>query len=475
MDPVAVALVALAAGAVLGRLLVRGRKDRREFWRRSAEQAGLTAIEVTSKELRASRGPFDLRLSTRSATLSDWISIEIRSPRLPAGLTLEPEGPAEATATLKPKEIYTGDSTFDREISVRGSKAMALALLDPELRGTLRSLIRNGMLKLSQRAVSDRLDTAALRIELSESSLSASPELAPGDGNAPLALHGRRSLPGVLRFGLELAERLSTPDDLGARLASRFAHEPQPSARREILQALVQEFPGTAAQAEALSVARGDADVEIRLQAGVALGAEGRELLLAMAGDSNVLDAVSSRAVASLAASLTGQEASALLDVALRRHRRQTARRCVEVLGQRGGAASIEALTRLLASGLASRQAWHGLADEAASALAETRDPRVEPALLAALRSPSKEVAEAAARALGRIGTVAAVMPLREAEERGSSVGSAARQAVSEIHARLSGAEAGQLAIAGDAGRLTIVEVEPGQLSIPDRKAESSG
>ena len=75
----------------------------------------------------------------------------------------------------------------------------------------------------------------------------------------------------------------------------------------------------------------------------------------------------------------------------------------------------------------------------------------------------------AAAQALGQSGTVAAVVPLREAAERGGDLRRAARQAIAGIQARLAGAEPGQLSLAGgEAGALSLADGEPGALSLAD-------
>jgi hypothetical protein len=79
-------------------------------------------------------------------------------------------------------------------------------------------------------------------------------------------------------------------------------------------------------------------------------------------------------------------------------------------------------------------------------------------------------VALSAAKALGRVGTVAAVAALREAMQAGGNLpSSAGRQAIAEIQARLKGAEPGQLSLAGgEAGALSLAGGEPGRLSLAE-------
>jgi hypothetical protein len=72
---------------------------------------------------------------------------------------------------------------------------------------------------------------------------------------------------------------------------------------------------------------------------------------------------------------------------------------------------------------------------------------------------------------LGRVGTVGAVLPLKEAaahSDASAALQRAVRQAVAEIESRLSGASPGQLSLApGDAGRVSLVDTSDGAVSLP--------
>lgn len=75
----------------------------------------------------------------------------------------------------------------------------------------------------------------------------------------------------------------------------------------------------------------------------------------------------------------------------------------------------------------------------------------------------------AAAESLGRVGSAESVPTLRDAASRSDAGGMrrAVRQAVAGIHARLSGAEPGQLSLAvGGAGELSLAGDEPGSVSL---------
>jgi hypothetical protein len=94
-----------------------------------------------------------------------------------------------------------------------------------------------------------------------------------------------------------------------------------------------------------------------------------------------------------------------------------------------------------------------------------------EEVLLQALGSGDPAVAEAAARALGKAGTAAAVAPLRAKASSllPNPLRAAARQAIAEIQARLTGAAPGQLSLAaGEAGALSLAAGEAGELSLAE-------
>jgi hypothetical protein len=171
----------------------------------------------------------------------------------------------------------------------------------------------------------------------------------------------------------------------------------------------------------------------VRLRAAMALGEEGRGTLLELVERAGADDSCAARAVAALGDRLPATLAESALRGALEKAGRpQTAQACLEALALLG---------RAEAEGL----------------------------MLEALRSEEVPVAVAAARALGRAGTVASVPPLREAMRHRGELRSAARQAIAGIQARLTGAEPGQLSLAGgEAGALSLVDGEPGSLSLAD-------
>jgi hypothetical protein len=119
------------------------------------------------------------------------------------------------------------------------------------------------------------------------------------------------------------------------------------------------------------------------------------------------------------------------------------------------------------------------LATAAALALGTAGNAAAEPALIPALQREQEDLLIAAANALARVGSVAAVLPLKEAAERfprNPELQRATRQAIAEIQSRLPGASPGQLSLAGtEAGQLSLAQDEAGQLSLAASPAEEPG
>jgi HEAT repeat protein len=435
----------LGAYGVLGLVhladaLYRRRVARRRLtrWREAAREAGLGSIDEIGGAVRSYSGKLLVRLGEHP----DWprvTEVEVAGPGLAPRLTLRPEA-GDAS-----REVEVGDDAFDREVGVQGPPAVALALLDATTRQAVRTLMRgpfevegHGPLRIT-----GRVERGLLRIWV-----------PPSEGQA--------RLPAVLRAGIALAARLVAPSDLAPRLASNLAVEPYAGVRRRILLTLVREFPDHEATRGALRAARDDADAEVRLRAGIALGAEGRETLLAVAAGENAGDAAGARAVAALGRSLALEEVTRLLEKADRACRPATATACLGVLGTHGSEAT-PLLVRVLGTG--------ALGEAAARALGATADASAEAPLLRALAEGQLAVRRAAAKALGRVGTRNAVAGLREAEAE-AELRVTARQAIAQIHSRLAGAGQGQLSLAGgEAGRLSIAEDESGRLSLSEAPA----
>ena len=457
-------------------------RARRRLWKRAAQIAGLD--NVTERD----DGQLTGRLGIYCVRFEAWESFDGAGTRIVisglrheppgTGLTLRLEEPGSKLPD--PREIEIGDEQFDRAVSVQGPPALARAVLDADTRRAVAGLV-GGSMPVSGRTplrIAGELEGGELRILVPEVTFYR----VRGTDDQPAELSRgflgpEERLPEILRVALDLASRLDEPRDLAKGIRESTGREPDPRVRRLNLVTLVREFPESPQTREALLAAGSDPDADVRLQAGILLGEQGRErldddrvrrsfeILRSIASVEGAADATRARAVTGLGTGLGVEETQSILREALRTRRIATAAACLGVLGARGGADAIQAVARVLAV------EKDELAAAAAEALARTGDPAAEEPLRKELSDGSPPVRIAVARALGRVGTAASVAPLMEAESAGGELRRAARQAVAEIQARLgaaAGAAPGQLTLAGgEAGQVSLVgEDTRGQLTL---------
>ena len=427
MDPILAGLIPLllaAGAAVIGFGMLRGDRHT-QAWRDAAASCGLQVVEVSSLSgLKARLGRLEVRIEpTRIVVVipgpPDFLVVRIRSELM---LTFE-----------WARETVVGDEAFDTRFSLEGPKGLIFAMLDAETRRLLLCL------------------DAECRAEISRGALHA--EVADG------------GTPHILSLLLDLGRRLAQAMDaeVPRRLAENAQRDPAVGVRLQNLLLLVREHPEHPATAAALRASCTDVNPEIRLRAAKELGAEGRGVLLKLA-ESAGNDAVSAEAVSLLDEELPAERVTAILGRALRGHRMQTARVCVEALGHKGDAAAVDPLTKLVA------REKGDLAAAAAQALGAIGSADAEPPLIQALQYENTEVRTAAANALGRVGSAAAVLPLKEVAEHSllhQDFRRAARQAIAAIQSRLPGATPGQLSLTGaQTGQLSLAQAEAGELSL---------
>ncbi|HBL31224.1 MAG TPA: hypothetical protein DD490_30730 [Acidobacteria bacterium] len=413
------------AGSLWNRLTRNGR--RLELWRSALAQHGL-------KEEESSRFP-RARLTARSGS----VAVRITGARQENGIVVEVEGPEgfsvlklrRETLHLFQREIEVGDQAFDGTFFIEAPLAAAYGLLDASTRDQLT--------ETNAGCGSFEIGDGRLRVEIAE-----------------------EGLPDVLPRLLDLGRRFADLRNPERRIARNARRDPKSRVRLLNLQLLARECPGTPETLGVLRDACSDPNSAVRLRAAIELGAEGRDLLLTLA-ESSKDDAISSQAIAHLGGELPLELARKILSHALRKGQGQTARACLEALGHHGAA-----VVGLLARVLAERKGE--LAVAAAAALATTGEETAEPPLLQALQSEDDDLRKAAVAALGRVGTAAAVQPLKEAAERSwTEIGlrRAARQAVAEIQSRLAGAAPGQLSLAdAEAGQLSLAAEAAGRLTL---------
>jgi hypothetical protein len=461
-----VVVLSLVVPAVSNGLLLRRRERERALrYGAAAREAGLGAVQPKGGVLEAHAGSLQLRISADAMNETTGTRVELWGPRLAPGLELRREGDIFLGLRSR-KEIEVGDDDFDRVVSVQGPPALALALLDPVVRRAVATMVTRGRMQLQGHKplwVSGRLDGGTLRLFVPDQVPFLRPRSSEEKPQAgEVYLDGVNALPSVLRGAADLGQRLLAPEGMAERLAANLKTEPEAGVRRKLIATLLREFPESPATEPAVRAARDDPDADVRVRAAIALGKEGRDVLLGVAGGEGAEDATNARAVAALGASLGLAQVKDLLKSALRTRRVLTAKACLRILAELRGLEAGLAIAKVL---LVEK---NELGEAAAQALAAGGDPSAEAPLLRALSEAPAEVKRAAAAALGRVGTRAAVQPLRAAESD-AALRAAARQAIAEIHSRLSGAEQGQLSLAeGQAGQLSLADGEGGRLSLAD-------
>lgn len=442
MEPLIFLLLVGGAAAVsvlLGKASRANSEYRARLWQGWHEAAGRVGLKVHfdprpasgTLRLRAHFGRLEVLIESppdEMAWSAGITSTGISVTGLGHGLAVRHQ-PGWASLMTAP-EIEIGAPAFDDAFVILGESVLVQAVLDVETRSQLADLLGGNLpdQRWSHLGVQASLADGALKVMFHH------PQKIPAGELADL-------MTGVLEPVLDLARRLVAPDDVAGRLASNLGttgrrSEPEEGVRLRTLRYLLRDFREHPATEKTLLALRDDPSIEIRLEVAIARGEAGRKTLLALVTDPATPDELAARAARALGTNLPSEVAEATLGRSLEQGRSELAQACLEALGTLGRA-------------------------------------DCEELLVAALSSQREDVALTAAHALGRLGTVAAVPVLRELEERGPrALSRAARQAIAEIQSRLTGAEHGQLSLAGaEAGALSLVtETEPGRLSLAEEK-----
>jgi HEAT repeat protein len=457
MSPLFALLGAAVAFSIIYLLAYEGGRARMRAWREAASDAGLadpvaTDVLGVPTGLTARRGllrvSFERYQRGRNEKGTRIVIDGLGHPSYEFALRKEGVGSAIEKA-LGEREIEVGDPEFDSRAYVHGSPRVVHAILDAETRHLMGELIDGRI------ATEDPGEPLEGRVTVSDGALRAE---IPESTFRP----GGRRLSGALHTLLAAAERLALPDDIPARLAHNAGADPLWEVRLASLSTLGRDYPTYTATREALLTACEDTHSEVRLRAALALGDEGREVLLDLASNAAADDTQAARAVMALGDHLALEQAQEVLSQALQSQHRATARAVVGVLGDRGG----DEVVPPLAAALAGASGDGELAEAVATALGATGEASAEAPLVAALDRHGPTAGGAIAAALGRVGTAGAVAPLRTMAARypfDLGLRRAARQAIAEIQSRLTGATPGQLALA---------DADVGQLSLADEDAQ---
>lgn len=445
-------LLAGAAVAVAVASARHSKGEREERWRRLADACGITIPTGQSSRLRPAftgfRGALTIRMQ-RFKRGKTQLGTRVIVEGLPPAIRVYKEGLGTGIErTFGAREHTLGDPAFDAVLFVQGEEPLVRAVLDVFTRQALLDVftgyVRNGQ----PRAVnaSATLEDGRLMVELDD---------AFGQPEEPQA--------DLLSLIVLTCEKLLHPGDVPGRLAEIVYADPLATVRAFALTVLARDFPDHDATRQGLTIALGDLHPEVRLQAGLWGGEAGLPAIRSIAESVDVTDGCSARAVAGLAGHLDLERARDIFEGSVRAGRMETAQAALRSLG-RGG----EHEVGVVAPWLADRRtplavcAAQALGDSPAAAAAEV-------ALIGALEDSRAEVVDAAAHALGRVGSARAVLSLRAVEARTTwGAHRAARQAVAQIQSRLTGATPGQLALAGDAaGQVALAEDAHGRVSFP--------
>lgn len=413
---------------------VAERRARLWIWRVAAVGAGVNVVEETpgnlvmSPTITGQAGPLRVRLEryrpSRGKTGTRIVVVGFKKGEL--GLELRRQGLLDG---LRGDEVTIGAPDFDREVYVQWDATKALAVFDAETRWKVLDLLR-GLVSVGEKKL-------PVKASFRDETLEVLFDESPYSGEDRIAEAFRGVLAGVLDVTRRLVLRDSPLDQIARNLAS----EPEPGVRLQSVRRLAREVYHSPELWDPLVAACEDPVAEVRLEAAMAVGPAGRATLRALVADEETADAVAARAVDALGVELTAGQTATELRRALAQRRGATARACLAALASWG------------------------------------EEPKSESLMIEALASADPEVAAAAARALGKVGTAAAVATLRDATPAWpGDLRSAARQAIADIQARLTGAAAGQLSLAGgDAGALSLAEDSEGRLSLSEGQAAANG
>jgi len=418
-----VELVAIAVGVFVAitaaRLLINPGQRKRE---REVLEAALVASGVTveweevlagySYRLRGLVGPQGLKVGLSSNRKGYRMVVDGLLVVRPLGLAAEDARSARRRA-VGGGDVETGDAAFDDAVLVEGPAALALARLDAETRA--RALDVFGP---NPRLEGAALSNGRLFTQVVEEATS------------------REGLQAAFTAVVALAQRLHAPRKLAEALSDNVSRDPEPGVRLASLRALIREFPGQWVTRDACQRACCDTDERVALAGALQLGEGGHDTLLRLAQEAGDDET----AVAAIEALGRALPAALLLQIFKRSREKGRTRKtvaCVAVLARRPDAAEVPEVVKLLTDDLASYE---------------------------------EGLPEAAARALGRLGSIDAVLPLQEAAAAvGGSLRSAARQAVAEIQSRARGATPGQVSLAtGEAGHVSLAEDVSGRMSVPE-------
>src|SRR5262245_783103 len=333
--------LSIPVGAYAG---VRAKRSERARWKAAAQSAGLEDIVLAtglwSKDILTARsGRHAVRIEEYAHSKYNRgtrVVVEGNS-----GLTLRAEKDVSAVQrVIGPREMEIGDEQFDREVFVEGGDPPVLrAVLDVETRGMVRRFL-GGLLHREGDVGGMVASMAAVHDGSVVFEVQSIRDMRLRDDFADL-IHGP----------LVLARRLERPASVVTRLVENTRQEPHPVMRLENFKVLARTFPLHPAARELFQGGCEDEQQEIQLHSALGLGADdakGGATLLEIAQRGWSDDPLAARAVLTLGPRLPTDAATAILNHALRARSTETARACLQVLGESGLAPAVEPLVKVL-------------------------------------------------------------------------------------------------------------------------------
>ena len=401
-------------------LILAAVENRRDAWREHAMELDLHYRSVFPMigRLVGELDGFEVEIFKSRSGKRSSIVIEVRP--VDPGFSLR-RHPAIATQAVR--NVLVGETELDQRVLIEGDAALALAALDPEIRRTLDivvvhgdGVVDDGMIRSTVRSIDHAPSTLDAMLVLARELRRPSPDKVPfllaqrarHDPLATVRLRAFRELASchgsapLLATARSLRESSELP--LGLQALSVLLHEPAPE--------------GTAAAEDLIRLVK-------EKEFGVTLS---RQALVALA-DSEFGELATSTLVAILAdpGSYPSVRAAALQSLIRGRH-------LDELLALKPSSDAAEAAR--LARGLGS-----------------LRDVAAQPRLVEMLEHAEDGVRKAAAEALGEVGNLEAVRPLRaivrSAGVLSLAVAQAAESAIAEIQGRAGNSQEGEISLVG--------------------------
>lgn len=450
-------LAILAYGLAINRAWRRAARELGLVYeRRRSDRASILSGTMDGLEISISAGTqgagrdADTVAAKRGAGRDEWETCDVvnidGAGAHSTGVSVHPRVHFAAARGI-PTGIPTGDAEFDARFRIEGSSAGALAMLGRDARRFLLDLRAPQPWTL---LITGSVSEPILRV------------LIHGE---PRGVEGKVR---AVRAAAAIARATRLEGGIADGLTRNVRSDVQAVRMRSLrclIDAMGEEHP---AVKEACRLALNDESAEIRVVAARELGADGVPVLLALVLDADEAFDVRAEAARAFVEHADDETFRLFVDRHLDSADAALRRLAIEAVGDRSW---IAALPRLLEP----RPDAHPSDIRAtAIALRKLGDSAAEPILIEWLGSPVSAVAAASARALGFVGSIAAVeplLPLARGAWGASEVRAAARDALRRIQSRLGPVEAGRLALVdvdGAAGALSEADDAAGRVAIDE-------